>query len=264
MAKKWYIIHTYSGFERKVAESLMNLVQAKSLEDKIGQILIPTEDVVETKSGKKIVTTKLTFPGYILVEMDMTDKAWHIVRGTPKVTGFISTGKKPTPLTEEEIMSCLARFTGRQLQAPPSFSAVKHQGERLYKLARQGIEVARQTRTVTIHAMELLDLAPSELEMDVHCSKGTYVRTLAEDIGASKPHPDMFQAALKQAGVAAEDIIHVGDDAEHDILGARNMGMRTIWVNTRHAVWPGGERADREITNLQQLSAAIDSINDSR
>ena len=93
-SKKWYIIHTYSGYERKVAESLMNRIQAYELGECIGQILIPTEDVVETKSGKKIVTTKLTFPGYILVEMDMTDKAWHIVRGTPKVTGFISTGQK--------------------------------------------------------------------------------------------------------------------------------------------------------------------------
>ena len=93
-SKKWYIIHTYSGYERKVAESLMNRIQAYDLGECIGQILIPTEDVVETKSGKKIVTTKLTFPGYILVEMDMTDKAWHIVRGTPKVTGFISTGQK--------------------------------------------------------------------------------------------------------------------------------------------------------------------------
>jgi FMN hydrolase / 5-amino-6-(5-phospho-D-ribitylamino)uracil phosphatase len=87
---------------------------------------------------------------------------------------------------------------------------------------------------------------------------------LAEDIGASKPHPDMFQAALTQAGVAAEDIIHVGDDPEHDILGARNMGMHTIWMNTRHKAWPGGERADREINNLQQLPGAIDSISESR
>jgi len=87
---------------------------------------------------------------------------------------------------------------------------------------------------------------------------------LAEDIGASKPHPDMFQAALKQAGVAAEDIIHVGDDPDHDIRGARDIGMHTIWVNTRHKAWPGGERADREITNLQQLPEAIDSISDGR
>jgi len=111
---KWYIIHTYSGYERKVAESLMNRIQAYELGDCIGQILIPTEDVVEMKSGKKVVTTKLTFPGYILVEMDMTDKAWHVVRGTPKVTGFISTGKKPTPLSEQEINSIRELAAARQ------------------------------------------------------------------------------------------------------------------------------------------------------
>jgi transcriptional antiterminator NusG len=100
------VVHPHLlGYERKVAESLMNRIQAYDLGECIGQILIPTEDVVETKSGKKIVTTKLTFPGYILVEMDMTDKAWHIVRGTPKVTGFISTGKKPTPLRRKRSMS---------------------------------------------------------------------------------------------------------------------------------------------------------------
>ncbi len=87
---------------------------------------------------------------------------------------------------------------------------------------------------------------------------------LAEDIGASKPHPDMFQAALKQAGVPAADIIHVGDDPDHDIRGARDMGMHTVWVNTRRKAWPGGARADREITNLQQLPGAIDSISNCR
>jgi FMN hydrolase / 5-amino-6-(5-phospho-D-ribitylamino)uracil phosphatase len=83
---------------------------------------------------------------------------------------------------------------------------------------------------------------------------------LAEDIGASKPHPDMFQAALKHAGVPAANIVHVGDDPDHDIRGARDMGMHTVWMNTRRNVWPGGQRADREIINLQQLPAAIDSI----
>ena len=100
--KKWYIIHTYSGFERKVAESLMSRVQVHGLQDKIGQILIPTEDVVEMKGGKKVVTSKLFFPGYILVEMAMSEETWHVVRNTPKVTGFVSQGNKPTPLTEEE------------------------------------------------------------------------------------------------------------------------------------------------------------------
>jgi transcriptional antiterminator NusG len=109
-SKKWYIIHTYSGYERKVAESLMNRIQAYDLGDCIGQILIPTEDVVETKSG------------YILVEMDMTDTAWHIVRGTPKVTGFISTGKKPTPLTEEEINEVVNRVSITAEQPKPKFT----------------------------------------------------------------------------------------------------------------------------------------------
>jgi len=83
---------------------------------------------------------------------------------------------------------------------------------------------------------------------------------LAEDIGASKPHPDMFHAALQQSGVTAEQIIHVGDNPEHDIRGARDMGMHTVWMNARKIDWPGGERADREIENLQQLPGAIADI----
>jgi len=83
---------------------------------------------------------------------------------------------------------------------------------------------------------------------------------LAEDIGASKPHPDMFQAALEQAGVPAAEIVHVGDDADHDVRGARGVGMHTVWVNLRGKPWPGGERADAEIDDLQQLPAAIERI----
>jgi len=83
---------------------------------------------------------------------------------------------------------------------------------------------------------------------------------LAEDIGASKPHPDMFHAALERAGVAAENIIHVGDNPEHDIQGARDVGMRTVWMNSQKVTWPGGDRADREIDNLLALPEAIASI----
>ena len=83
---------------------------------------------------------------------------------------------------------------------------------------------------------------------------------LAEDIGASKPLPDMFHAALNQAGVAAENIIHVGDNPEHDIQGARDVGMRTVWMNSQKVTWPGGDRADREIDNLLALPEAIASI----
>lgn len=87
---------------------------------------------------------------------------------------------------------------------------------------------------------------------------------LAEDIGASKPHPDMFHAALNKAGVAAADIVHVGDDPDHDIRGAREVGMHTVWVNTRRKPWLGGTRADREITVLSELPAAIESLTAAR
>lgn len=83
---------------------------------------------------------------------------------------------------------------------------------------------------------------------------------LAEEIGASKPHPDMFHAALKRAGVAAASIVHVGDDPEHDIRGAREVGMHTVWINIRRKTWPGGEQADREIANLKELPDAIQYI----
>jgi transcriptional antiterminator NusG len=119
--KKWYIIHTYSGFERKVAESLMSRVQVYALEDEIGQILIPTEDVVEMKGGKKVVTSKLFFPGYILVEMAMTDETWHLVRNTPKVTGFVSQGNKPTPLTDEEVNQVVHRVSSADEKPKPKF-----------------------------------------------------------------------------------------------------------------------------------------------
>ncbi|MBI4482221.1 MAG: transcription termination/antitermination protein NusG [Acidobacteria bacterium] len=119
--KQWYILHTYSGYERKVAESLMSRVAAYGLEDKVGQILIPTEDVVEMKGGKKVVSSKLFYPGYILVEMDMTDEAWHVVRNTPKVTGFVSTGKKPTPLTEDEVDQILRKVSTAAEKPKPRF-----------------------------------------------------------------------------------------------------------------------------------------------
>ena len=96
--KQWYIVHTYSGFENKVKESLEQRVQAYGLQDEIGEILIPTEQVAEMRGGKKVVSSKRFFPGYILVEMHMSDHAWHVVKNTPKVTGFVGAGAKPTPL----------------------------------------------------------------------------------------------------------------------------------------------------------------------
>ena len=102
---KWYIIHSYSGFERKVKESLESRVKAFGLEDKIGRVLIPTESVTEVRSGKKYTVERMFYPGYVLVEMDMDDHVWHVVKSTPRVTGFVGTGQQPTPLSEEEVQA---------------------------------------------------------------------------------------------------------------------------------------------------------------
>ena len=109
MAMQWYIIHTYSGFEKKVKESLESRVAAFGLQDKIGQVLIPTEDVLEVRGGKKVVSPRMFYPGYVLVEMEMDDYTWHVVRSTPRVTGFVGTGQTPTPLSEEEVQNILHR-----------------------------------------------------------------------------------------------------------------------------------------------------------
>src|SRR5271157_6639258 len=91
---KWYIIHTYSGFERKVKESLESRVRAyPELEHRIGRVLIPTESVTEVRGGKKYTSERMFYPGYVLVEMDMDDNVWHVVKGTPRVTGFVGTGQ---------------------------------------------------------------------------------------------------------------------------------------------------------------------------
>src|SRR5215475_5762270 len=90
--KKWFIIHTYSGFEQKVAESLRSRAQAFGFADKIGQVLIPTEEVVELRGGKKVTSKRLVYPGYVLVEMEMNDELWHAVKATPRVTGFVGGG----------------------------------------------------------------------------------------------------------------------------------------------------------------------------
>src|SRR5580704_9068532 len=99
----WYIIHSYSGFERKVKESLESRVAAFGLQEKIGKVLIPTESVTEVRGGKKYTSERMFYPGYVLVEMDMDDHVWHVVKSTPRVTGFVGTGQQPTPLSEEEV-----------------------------------------------------------------------------------------------------------------------------------------------------------------
>ncbi len=122
MAKEWYIVHTYSGFEKKVAESLRQRVQAYDLEDQIGEVLIPTEDVVEMKGGKKVVSPKRFFPGYVLVQMEMNDDTWHVVKNTPKVTGFVGAGQKPAPLTQEEVDQVIHQVTVAAEKPKPKYT----------------------------------------------------------------------------------------------------------------------------------------------
>src|SRR5438309_451967 len=106
---KWYIIHSYSGFERKVKESLESRIQAFGLQDKIGKVMIPTEPVTEIRGGKKHTSERAFLPGYVLVEMDMDDNVWHVVKSTPRVTGFVGTGQQPTPMSPEEVNSIVYR-----------------------------------------------------------------------------------------------------------------------------------------------------------
>ncbi len=117
--KQWYIVHTYSGFEERVRENLTQRIDALSMREKFGEIKIPTETLVEMKGGKKREVQRKFFPGYILVEMEMSDDAWHLVKNTPKVTGFVGTGKKPTPLTQEEVDQILTQVVTTKEKPKP-------------------------------------------------------------------------------------------------------------------------------------------------
>jgi transcription termination/antitermination protein NusG len=100
---KWYIVHAYSNFEKKVKESILEQARSQGLEDRFSEVLVPTEDVVEIRRGKKVNAERKFFPGYVLVKMEMTDEAYHLIKNTPKVTGFLGSGNKPIPVTEKEV-----------------------------------------------------------------------------------------------------------------------------------------------------------------
>jgi transcriptional antiterminator NusG len=99
---QWYVIHVYSGFEKKVAQSIEEQARQTGMEDNIDQVLVPVEEVVEMRRGSKISAERKFFPGYVLVKMDMTDETWHLVKNTPKVTGFLGARGRPTPISEAE------------------------------------------------------------------------------------------------------------------------------------------------------------------
>ncbi|MHB9119231.1 MAG: transcription termination/antitermination protein NusG [Burkholderiales bacterium] len=108
MTKRWYVVHAYSGYEKSVQKALIERIERSGMQGLFGEILVPVEEVVEMKSGQKSISERKFFPGYVLVQMEMTDDSWHLVKNTPKVTGFVGgTALKPTPITEKEVAAIM-------------------------------------------------------------------------------------------------------------------------------------------------------------
>ena len=128
---KWYIIHSYSGFENKVSESLRTRAEAFGFAHKVGQILIPTEEVVELRNGKKVTSKRLVYPGYVLVQLDMDDEMWHAVKNTPRVTGFVGGATHPVPLSADEVNSILYRQASSADRPRPKMNFEKNENVRI-------------------------------------------------------------------------------------------------------------------------------------
>ena len=126
---KWYIIHAYSGFERKVRESLESRISAFGLQNRIGRIMIPTEPVTELRNGKKYTIERVFLPGYVLVEMELDNDLWHVIKNTPRVTGFLGTGDKPVALTEQEVSSIM--FRSESSKDKPTMKVKFEKGEQV-------------------------------------------------------------------------------------------------------------------------------------
>jgi transcriptional antiterminator NusG len=129
--KSWYIIHTYSGFERKVRDSLKTRAEAFGFTDKIGEILIPEEEVVEMRAGKKVTSKRLLYPGYVIVQMEMNDDMRHYVKDTPRVTGFVGGGTDPVPLTPDEVNKILYRQATASERPRPKLTFEKNENVRI-------------------------------------------------------------------------------------------------------------------------------------
>ncbi len=111
MTTRWYVVHAYSGYEKTVQRALLERIERAGMQDKFGQILVPVEEVVEMKSGQKAISERKFFPGYVLVQMELTDETWHLVKSTPKVSGFLGgTALKPTPISEKEVNNILQQI----------------------------------------------------------------------------------------------------------------------------------------------------------
>ena len=119
MSRQWYVVHTYSGHENKVKASLEERLRASGFHDRVGQILVPAEDVVEVRGGKRRVSSRKFFPGYLLIELEMGDDIWYVIKDTPKVTGFLGGAKEPTPLSEDEVVQIQEHMRGETTQPKP-------------------------------------------------------------------------------------------------------------------------------------------------
>ena len=131
MEKKWYVIHTYSGYENKVKSTLEDRIKLSGQEEYFSEIVIPTENVVEVVKGEKKTTSRKFFPGYVLVNMIMNNETWHTVRNTPKVTGFIGGGSKPVPIPSERVKEILYQISEGKLRPKPKVSFEKGDGVRI-------------------------------------------------------------------------------------------------------------------------------------
>ena len=129
--KSWYVIHTYSGFEQKVKISLEEQFERSSSREALGEIIIPVEDVVEVRKGKKKISSRKFFPGYILISVDMSRDIWYMIKNTAKVTGFLGSGGKPVPLSEDEVKTIKGQISGETSQPKPKFSFEKGESVRV-------------------------------------------------------------------------------------------------------------------------------------
>src|SRR5690554_8144880 len=115
MSKRWYVVHVYCGMEKGVQRALVDRIARAGLENSFGRILVPSEEVVEVKGGKKSITERRIFPGYVLVEMDLTDETWHLVKNTNRVTGFLGgSGNRPAPISDREVEKILSQMEDRK------------------------------------------------------------------------------------------------------------------------------------------------------
>jgi len=111
MTKRWYVVHVYSGMEKSVHKAMLERIERAGLQASFGQVLVPSEEVVESKGGQKSISERRIFPGYVLVEMELTDETWHVIKNTPRVTGFLGgSGNRPTPISEKEVAKILSQM----------------------------------------------------------------------------------------------------------------------------------------------------------